>query len=53
MSAVDCLGRIGAAHLFPVSHAPEEEGHAEDEEQIGQDGAQQRGLDDADLVLVR
>ncbi len=38
---------VGAAH---VVDAAEEEAHAEDEQQVGQDGPQHRGLHDLDLA---
>jgi hypothetical protein len=37
--------------LLAVAQAAEEEGHAQDKQQIGQNRAKERGLDNADLVF--
>ena len=37
--------------LLTVAQASEEERHAQDQQQVGQDGAKERGLDDANLIL--
>lgn len=39
--------------MTDVPEPAEEEAHAEDEEQVREDGAEHRGLDDLDLAVVK
>jgi hypothetical protein len=42
---------LKGADLLAEAQASEEERHAQDEQQVGQNRAKQRGLDDANLIL--
>lgn len=44
-------GLVASTHLFTIAQSSQEESHAEDEEQIRQDGAKQGCLDDSNLIL--
>lgn len=39
------------AHLFSISKAASSESHAQNEQQVSQDGAEERGLDNSNFIL--
>lgn len=45
------LGDSAVVDLFTEAEAAEEERHAENEQQVGQDGPEKGRLDDTDLIL--